>query len=91
MIFQPMNLNFVMPGEEDDDDSLDTADESGPMVIGFPGFTVGHEFTFHYDFGDSNEFNVRVVDIRERADPRVKYPRVVAKEGKAPPQYRRWE
>jgi hypothetical protein len=51
---------------------------------------VGHEFTLLYDFGDSNELAVRVVDIRERADPRIKYPRVVAKDGKAPPQYRGW-
>jgi len=40
-----------------------------------------------FDYGDSHEFEVEVVDIRPNAEPGV-YPRVVDKKGSAPSQYR---
>jgi hypothetical protein len=59
-------------------------------VIGEMGFVPGHAFLYLFDFGDSNVFVVTVEGIKEKAG-RGTYPRVVDKQGKAPPQYEYWE
>ncbi len=89
---------FTMSAELKDDafnlsyefDPLSGADDDGgPLsaAIGALGLLVDHRFTLLYDFGDCNVFNVRVVDVKEKADARAKYPRVTAKVGAAPKQY----
>ena len=59
-------------------------------VIGELGFVPGHAFLYLFDFGDSNVFEVTVEGIKEKAGKGT-YPRVVDKQGKAPPQYEYWE
>jgi hypothetical protein len=65
----------------------------GPMdlPLGAFGLTRGHKFIFRYDFGDDHRFQVTVADIHEHRSPRAKYPRVVARTGKAPEQYPRYD
>ena len=41
---------------------------------------------YYFDYGDRNEFEVEVIDIRPQAEP-GQYPRVVDSKGEAPPQY----
>ncbi len=45
-----------------------------------------HKFLYYFDYGDGNEFEVEVLDIRPRAEPGT-YPRVVDSKGDAPAQY----
>ncbi|WNG55225.1 plasmid pRiA4b ORF-3 family protein [Archangium gephyra] len=64
-------------------------ESQSPMTLplGAFGFTRGHKFIFRYDFGDDHRFQVTVADIQEHRSPRMKYPRVVARTGKALEQY----
>lgn len=83
-----------------EDDVFETAHEGNPwgdggtedgplsMPVGALGLVVGHRFTLLYDFGDHNVFSVQLVDVKEKGDARKAYPRVAAKEGAAPKQYR---
>lgn len=50
----------------------------------------GHELVFRYDFGDDHRFNVVLAAIHPHTEPRAKYPRVVARTGKSPPEYGSW-
>src|SRR6266545_6095494 len=47
---------------------------------------AGREFLFLFDYGDEWHFGVRLARTGE-VEPGVRYPRVVAAEGEAPPQY----
>jgi hypothetical protein len=58
-------------------------------VIGELGMVKGHKFLYLFDYGDSHEFEIEVLDISPR-DKRAKYPRVAESKGKAPAQYPRW-
>ena len=46
----------------------------------------GKEFLFLFDYGDEWHFGVKLVRTGE-AEPGARYPRVVASQGQAPPQY----
>jgi hypothetical protein len=59
-------------------------------VIGELGLVPGHAFLYLFDFGDENVFWVTVEAVKAKAG-RGTYPRVVDKQGKAPPQYDYWE
>ncbi|MEP7124038.1 MAG: hypothetical protein ABJE95_24135 [Byssovorax sp.] len=72
---------FTLPNQEDDG--------AADIPLGALGFPTGHRFTYRFDFGDSNLFNVLVVGS-STAVRRAKYPRVIATKGKSPPQYRDW-
>jgi len=74
---------FACPHEDDKPRSTDEA------IIGELGLVVKHKFLYYFDYGDSHQFEVEVVDIRPQAKA-AKYPRVVEKHGKAPAQYGRW-
>jgi hypothetical protein len=52
-----------------------------------PGATGKKEFLFLFDYGDEWHFGVKLVRTREVVEPGVRYPRVVASHGEAPPQY----
>jgi hypothetical protein len=72
---------FSCPFEDADPPSTDEA------IIGELGLVKGHTFLYYFDYGDSHEFDVQVVDIQPKAKP-GQYPRVVDKKGKSPAQYR---
>jgi hypothetical protein len=57
-------------------------------VVGELGLTKGHKFLYYFDYGDSHEFEVEVVDVRPQAEP-GEYPRVADAKGDAPSQYGR--
>ncbi len=69
---------FTLPRNEED--------AAADLPLGAIGFPAGHQLTYLYDFGDSNLFKLRVVGT-SRAARGAKYPRVVEKKGKSPPQY----
>ena len=48
---------------------------------------AGKEFLFLFDYGDEWHFGVRLVRTTKAPEPEVRYPRVVASHGQAPPQY----
>jgi hypothetical protein len=95
---------FILPDRDQDpfyfvwDSGADSVQEPSPdspspmdLPLGAFGFTRGHKFIFRYDFGDDHRFQVTVADIHEHRSPRAKYPRVVARTGKAPEQYPRYD
>ena len=71
---------FASPWDRDASAWVDEA------VIGELGLALKHKFLYFFDYGDSHEFEVEVVDIKARAE-RGKYPRVIESKGAAPAQY----
>jgi len=55
--------------------------------VPFPGVTGKKEFLFLFDYGDEWHFGVKLRHLSERVEFGAQYPRVVAEQGKAPPQY----
>jgi hypothetical protein len=55
--------------------------------VPFPGVTGKKEFLFLFDYGDEWHFGVKLRRVSEQAEPGARYPRIVAQQGKAPPQY----
>ena len=55
--------------------------------VPFPGATNKKEFLFLFDYGDEWHFGVKLRRVTEQAEPGAQYPRVVARQGEAPPQY----
>ncbi len=55
--------------------------------VPFPGVRGTKEFLFLFDYGDEWHFRVKLLRTSATLEPDVAYPRVVAKHGKAPPQY----
>jgi hypothetical protein len=47
---------------------------------------IGHSMLFLFDYGDEWHFRVRLQATRAKA-AKTRYPRVVATQGEAPPQY----
>jgi hypothetical protein len=47
---------------------------------------IGDKMTFLFDYGDMWQFRIEVIGRRQK-EPHLKYPRVVKKIGRAPPQY----
>jgi hypothetical protein len=85
--------------DEDAAEDEDEAEAEAPDVedgtygmdlpVGALGLVERQRFVFHFDFGDDHLFDISVDAISEQS-PRVKLPRVVAKTGRSPAQYRRW-
>lgn len=77
------------------DSSLGAVGEPGAraarrVAIGevpFPGVRGTKEFLFLFDYGDEWRFRVKLLRTTDALSPDAAYPRVVAQEGKAPPQY----
>ena len=55
--------------------------------VPFPGVAGKKEFLFLFDYGDEWHFGVKLVRLSEQVEPGARYPRVVASQGQAPPQY----
>ena len=58
--------------------------------VGSLGLKVGEAFGYWFDFGDDWWHQINVVAIEEKAG-RGKYPKVVKRVGKSPPQYVDWD
>ena len=56
------------------------------VEIGSLNLQPGGKFLYFFDYGDSHEFDVQVLHVNPSA-PKGNYPRIAAKQGKAPPQY----
>ena len=57
--------------------------------LGVLAFRKGDKLLFLFDHGDSNEFMVRVTNVRADAGDDV-FPRVIKTAGDAPEQYPSW-
>jgi hypothetical protein len=55
--------------------------------VPLPGASGKKEFLFLFDYGDEWHFGVKLVRQSPTVEPGARYPRVVAQQGKAPPQY----
>ena len=64
----------------------DTRRHTHQVEIGSLDLRPGNTFLYFFDYGDSHEFDVRVQAANPSA-PKGAYPRVVAQQGKSPPQY----
>lgn len=76
--------SFTLPPPE-----FDQTPDDGLIAVGDVGMVVRSKFTYLYDFGDMNRFDMRLLSIAESASPRAKYPRVTQREGASPQQYGR--
>lgn len=84
---------YVLPFIFDDPDDLDEEPAAGSVTqtrLGSLGLEVGNVFWYWYDFGDDWYHEIRVLGIGE-AEPKVKYPRAIARTGDSPPQYVNWD
>ena len=80
---------YVLPFILDDPERYEETSAAGSMTqtrIGGLGLQVGRVFWYEYDYGDEWQHRIEVVAIGE-AEPKVKYPRVIARVGDSPPQY----
>ena len=68
--------------------------EDGPYadeaIIGEIGLYTGQKILYLFDYGDSWEFEVQLLNINEEDEP-VKEPLVIDSKGEAPEQYPYWE
>jgi Plasmid pRiA4b ORF-3-like protein len=55
--------------------------------VPLPGAAGKKEFLFLFDYGDEWYFGVKLVRLLPSVEPGMRYPRVVAQAGEAPPQY----
>lgn len=67
----------------------DDRPSAGDVTLGQFALPKNKRFLYLFDFGDELRHHVKVIS-RGGADATVTYPRVVASEGKAPPQYVDW-
>ena len=56
------------------------------VQVGLLELKEGQKFLYLFDYGDNHEFDVTLLNIDTEAK-KGKYPKVVAKQGKSPPQY----
>lgn len=81
---------YVLPSIFDDPERSEVTPAAGNTTqtrIGGLGLQVGRVFWYCYDFGDDWQHRIEVIAVGE-AEPKVKYPRVVASVGESPPQHR---
>jgi Plasmid pRiA4b ORF-3-like protein len=55
--------------------------------VPLPGASGKKEFLFVFDYGDEWHFGVKLVRLSPTVERGARYPRVVAQQGTAPPQY----
>jgi hypothetical protein len=55
--------------------------------VPFLGATGKREFLFLFDYGDEWHFGVKLLRLSPTVEPGARYPRIVAQQGEAPPQY----
>lgn len=63
------------------------ADKVQIRHVPLPGVRGKKEFLFLFDYGDEWHFGVKLRGTRDQVEAGARYPRVVAEQGKAPPQY----
>ena len=71
-------------------DMEDGDSEAGSVArtaVGTAFPVVGKKLMFLFDYGDEWHFGVKLVRVSDRVEPGVRYPRVAARQGEAPPQY----
>jgi hypothetical protein len=77
--------------DEEDDDQGDAAGglDTTTVPLCALGLTPRHTFLYYFDFGDSHQFDVKMLGTtaRDAGD----YPRLVEAKGEAPRQYHGWE
>ncbi len=61
------------------------------VTLGSLNLKQDDAFGYWFDFGDDWWRQINVVAIQPEASPKKKYPRIVSRIGKSPPQYARWE
>ena len=67
----------------------DARHSSNERISSLP-FRMKQRFLYLYDYGDQHEFDVQI--IATSADtPRGRYPKIVERHGKMPPQYPDWD
>jgi hypothetical protein len=84
---------YVLPFIFAEPERYEETSAAGSMTetrIGGLGLQVGRVFWYEYDYGDDWQHSIEVIAIGE-AEPKVKYPRVAARIGESPPQYREWD
>ncbi|MEM1123999.1 MAG: plasmid pRiA4b ORF-3 family protein, partial [Bacteroidota bacterium] len=54
--------------------------------LGDLNLTINQRFFYLFDFGDSWEFTIDLLEIQE-VDKKLKTPKIIEKKGEAPPQY----
>jgi hypothetical protein len=57
------------------------------VTIDSLGLTVGRAFGYLFDFGDNWLHQINVIAVEDLHNGRGKYPKIVSREGKSPPQY----
>jgi hypothetical protein len=82
----PKAARYVMPEAFDMGDDPPPAGRVDETTIDSLGLKVGDRFGYWFDFGDDwwHQINVEAID---EGVPRGKFPRVIKRVGKNPPQY----
>lgn len=84
--------SFFLSGDMRDQSSeigspwSDTSIHTHQVEIAQMELQEGQKFLYFFDYGDSHEFDVTVLEIKPLA-PKAKYPQILDYHGKAPPQY----
>ncbi|HEV8165571.1 MAG TPA: hypothetical protein VGR74_14185 [Actinomycetota bacterium] len=76
------STEYALPGDDPLDDPKQAAQD-----FPIPQAPAGREFLFLFDYGDEWHFGVKLVGTGQATRPGVRYPRLVATNGQAPPQY----
>jgi Plasmid pRiA4b ORF-3-like protein len=76
------STEYALPGDDPLDDPKQAAQD-----FPIPQAPAGREFLFLFDYGDEWHFGVKLVGTGQATRPSVRYPRLVATNGQAPPQY----
>jgi hypothetical protein len=83
----PKGKRYVLPGAfEGRSRTQNIAGNVAETTIDSLGLTVDQAFGYWFDFGDDWWHQINVVAIDDKA-PKGKYPKVVKRVGKSPPQY----
>jgi hypothetical protein len=72
---------FASPSEDDRPPWTDEA------ILGELGLVLGHKFLYLFDYSDGNKFDIEMMGTYPQPRKGVAYPRVVARQGRAPSQY----
>src|ERR1044071_1656038 len=87
----PKAKRYVLPVSRNDDvDDSKPAGDVKRSTIGALGLRVNDAFGYWFDFGDDWWHQIKVTAVGKKVG-RGKYPKVVKRTGKSPPQYVDWD